>query len=195
MPFLHTRQILGRQIAYIFGFNTIWLSIYTENFLSFCLLPPELLHCSAYYFLYDSSRIKSLKEMCNCQGRRMVLQFPECIFHFPADIQHPEISQIQGRAYPEESGDGYCWFVIRADRSRLSRVLVKKRMWVEGITLCYLCERQSLHRENFNTAVHHILGFKQRKQVCCGKSWAKCCSQVCVPQQTKENPVQCKTLF
>lgn len=68
----------------------------------------------------------SHKEMCNCPERKMVFQFPGCIFHFPAGIQHPEISQIQGRAYPEESRDGYCWFVIRADRSRLSRVLVKR---------------------------------------------------------------------
>lgn len=64
--------------------------------------------------------------MCNYLGRKMVLQFPECIFHFPAGIQHPEISQIQGRAYPEEREDGYCWFVIRADRSKLSRVLVER---------------------------------------------------------------------
>lgn len=27
---------------------------------------------------------------------------------------------------------------------------MKKGMWIEGITLCYFCDRPSLHRENFS---------------------------------------------
>lgn len=169
---LHIYLVLAQCLA----FNLYW------KFSFFLLITTWATALFYLLFLCDPFRIKSLKEMCNCLGRRMVLQCPECIFHFPAGIQHPEISQIQGRSYPEESEDGYCCFVIRADRSRLSRVLVKKRIWVEGITLCYLCERQSLHTENFNIAVPRISAFKQRKQLCCGKSWAKYCSQVCVPQ-------------
>lgn len=174
--FLESKFHIYLVLTQCLAFNLYW------NFLSFRLLPPELLHCSAYYLFICSFRIKSLREICDCLGRKMVLQLSECIFNFPAGIQHPEISQIQGKAYPEESRDEYCWFIIRADRSRLSRVLVKTRMWVEGIMLCYLYKRQSLHRENFNIAVHQISAFKQREQFCCGESWAKYCSQVCIPQ-------------
>lgn len=141
--------------------------------------------------------------MCNCLGRNMVLQFPECIFHFPAGNQHSEISQIQGRAYPEESEDGYCWFVIRADRSRLSRVLVEKRMRVEGIRLCYLCERQSVierisillfttfqpsNRESSFAVEKTELNIALRSVFHSTVTQKR-------PQQARENPVQCKTLF
>lgn len=91
----------------------------------------------------------------NSPGRKTFLQFPECFLPFPAGIQYPDISQTQERAYPEGNQGWYCWFVIRADRSRLNgSVLVKKGMWIEGITLCYWCERPSLHRENFSIVLH-----------------------------------------
>lgn len=54
--------------------------------------------------------------------------------------------------------------LIGADRSRLNgNVLVKKRIQIEGSTLCYFCKRQPVHAENVSTLLYRISTFKRIK--------------------------------